>query len=206
MTENKTKQKSWVSELNQSETDIKRKEKYNKLFKYFSIGIASIFLIGGALFIGNFKLKSIQPEIEIADINVDTSNSRELEVEQKVKKNIEKKSKQIIETKEVIVVETSNNIVALKKIETQNLNTIEKPQGRNGKYITYYDNGNKWVELFFVNGLREGTQYSWHKNGKIKSELNYANGKKNGSQKWWKKDGKILNHKFYENGEWVKSE
>lgn len=206
MTENKTKQKSWVSELNQSETDIKRKVKYNKLFKYFSIGIASIFLIGVVLYIGKSKLKTIPPKIKIADINVDSSHIEELEVEQKVKKNNEKKSKQIIETKEVKVIEKSINIIAPKDIKTQNLNSIEKPQGRNGKYITYYDNGNKWVELFFVNGLREGTQYSWHKNGKIKSELNYANGKKNGSQKWWKKDGKILNHKFYEEGEWVKSE
>ncbi len=206
MTENKTKQNSWVSELNQSETDIKRKEKYNSFFKYFSIGIASILLIVGGLYIGNSKFKTIPSKVEIAEINVDSSYNEKIEVEEKVKTNNEKKSKQIIETKKVKVDEESINIIALKEIKTQNLNSIEKPQGRNGKYITYYDNGNKWVELFFVNGLREGTQYSWHKNGKIKSELNYANGKKHGSQKWWKKDGKILNHKFYEEGEWVKSD
>ena len=56
------------------------------------------------------------------------------------------------------------------------------------------------VELYFINGLREGTQYSWHKNGQLKSELNYVNGKKHGSQKWWRKNGEILNQKNYQNG------
>ena len=46
-----------------------------------------------------------------------------------------------------------------------------KVNSKSGNYITYYDNGNKWVELYFINGLREGTQYSWHKNGQLKSEL-----------------------------------
>jgi antitoxin component YwqK of YwqJK toxin-antitoxin module len=205
MAENKTKQKSWVSELNQSETDIKRKEQYSKLLNYSSIAITSIILVIGLFYFGKLKLNIINPKIEISNTNEETPSIKKVELEKEIIPTIEKKRTQINESKKVEVVEKSNEITIDEK-KTQNKIKNEKPQGRNGKYITYYDNGNKWVELFFKNGLREGTQYSWHKNGKIKSELNYANGKKNGSQKWWKKDGKILNHKYYEKGEWVKIE
>ena len=114
----------------------------------------------------------------------------------------EDKNKKVTTTP--IVLSLDNHRLENTLIKNEDQSIPETSKNKNGNFITYYDNGNKWVELYFVNGLREGTQYSWHKNGQLKSELNYVNGKKHGSQKWWQKNGKILNQKNYVNGKWLK--
>ena len=212
MTTNQKTQNSWVSDLNKSAENIQKKEKTSKLLKYFFLFAGFGFLIFLLVYLGKSKLHIVNPKLEpkngatvekilpektiisakqnieknvndIVDIaNISKSNPSEIKIEKsKLEKNRPKKSLN-------------------SKIENNTMQSNKK----NGKHITYYDNGKKWVELNFVNGLREGTQYTWHRNGQLKSELNYENGKKHGVQKWWQKDGKILNEKVYSHGEWQK--
>ena len=101
----------------------------------------------------------------------------------------------------------NDSIVSLESLHSEKKDYKRKKESnkKEGKQIRYYDNGKKWVELNFKNGLREGTRFTWHRNGQLKSELNYVQGKKHGVQKWWEKSGKILNEKIYVNGKWNKN-
>ena len=62
----------------------------------------------------------------------------------------------------------------------------------------------KWAkkfEYFFIKGLSEETHYQWYENGQLYSEINYLNGKPFGSTKIWRKDGKLRsNFVIRENG------
>jgi len=211
MNSNQTSKKSWVSDINKSEADIKQKEKVSKIFKYSTFIVGCTMLIFVVFLLGKSKLKVINPKL--AYVESGSINRNHIEPQTKIKQKItpipksdKKRIKEKVTT--IQVINSSDNHLdkhrpnhSLNKDENQLISETEN--SKNGNYITYYDNGNKWVELYFVNGLREGTQYSWHKNGQLKSELNYVNGKKHGSQKWWQKNGKILNHKNYQNGEWI---
>jgi hypothetical protein len=194
MAENKNQKKSWVSELNQSETNLKRKENFNKYSRYTFLSIIGLIIFLSLTYMLKIQSNNVSPTINISKIIDEPELTKPKEMPPHTHNNKQKINEFIVPLK-------------LKKIDNPIKKEIMEDEkkteenGRNGKYITYYENGNKWVELFFKNGKREGTQYSWHKNGNLKSELNYVNGKKQGYQKWWKKDGKMLNHKYYEDGE-----
>jgi len=50
------------------------------------------------------------------------------------------------------------------------------------KEIWYWDNGNKWYEENYKNGIQDGKQYWWYGDGELEYEWNY-------------KDGKLINEK-----------
>jgi len=212
MNSNQKSQNTWVTDLNKSVENIKQKEKFNYTLKITSFVIGCAVLVFMVILLGKSKLQVMNPKLSI---------SENIEVETKILP--EKVSDTQIETQKVIPkdpIEIKSELITEKKpkqnesqlsknrpkdsLNSSNEEIVSTSNKRNGKHITYYDNGNKWVELNFVNGLREGIQYTWHRNGQLKSELNYVNAKKHGSQKWWQKDGKILNDKIFVNGEWQK--
>ena len=54
---NPTSKKSWVSEINRSEADIKQKEKVNNIIKYSTIIMSCIIIIFIVILLGKSKLK-----------------------------------------------------------------------------------------------------------------------------------------------------
>jgi antitoxin component YwqK of YwqJK toxin-antitoxin module len=61
--------------------------------------------------------------------------------------------------------------------------------GRNGDWITYYEDGNKWQSLTYNNGLLDGEFIWWYRNGQKKIQDTFKDGKRNG-----------LFTEYYENG------
>ena len=91
--------------------------------------------------------------------------------------------------------------------ETYNLYKLD-----NGVLTEYWNDGNKYVEMTFVNGSKT-TYDKWYDNGNKYKHAKYLNGKLNGLQRMWygngnkRKETKYLNdklnglhHEWYENG------
>ena len=57
-----------------------------------------------------------------------------------------------------------------------------------GKYASWYDNGQLEIETNFKFGKHDGKYNSWYENGKKRSEFYYINDKLNGSWKVWHED------------------
>lgn len=213
MTTNQKTQNSWVSDLNKSAENIQRKEKNSKMLKYFSLFAGFGFLLFLLVYLGKTKLHVVNPKLEL----ITEAPTEKTETEKNIipEKINNERNQKAVEDVAIISKSIPSEIKIEKSILEKNrpkksLNSkiednSKQSNKKNGKHITYYDNGKKWVELNFVNGLRQGIQYTWHRNGQLKSELNYENGKKHGVQKWWQKDGKILNEKVYSHGEWQKN-
>ena len=97
---------------------------------------------------------------------------------------------------------------------------------REGKYLGYYPNQNKWFERYYSKGIKikthkawyqngqqmfeyqfnnqgvyDGYVKDWHFNGKLAKHFNFIDGKEVGSQKMWKSTGKISANFFTVNGE-----
>jgi len=212
MNSNQNKQNAWITDLNNSEDSIKRKEKLSKILKYFVFFAGCSFLLIVVFILSKTKLQVVNPKLTIAtiDSNNPVNNSKIIEHQIKTSTNSSKTNTNVSKNLSLKEISEKNDNYLAKNRPKSSLNENKvlintQSQKKNGKYITYYDNGNKWVELNFVNGLREGIQYTWHRNGQLKSELHYANGKKHGVQKWLQKNGEILNEKKYSNGEWQKN-
>jgi major membrane immunogen (membrane-anchored lipoprotein) len=59
-----------------------------------------------------------------------------------------------------------------------------------GKYITYYNNGQKQTESNFTEGKENGLVTSWYENGQKTLEENYKFGKKTGLRTEWHEKGR----------------
>lgn len=79
-----------------------------------------------------------------------------------------------------------------------------KHSKRNGKHITYYENGQKAYEAPMKEGKREGYVYSWHKNGTLQSKVLYKNDKPEGHVVVYDKNGKVAYEAYYKKGKEVK--
>jgi len=62
---------------------------------------------------------------------------------------------------------------------------------KNGKQISYWDNGNKRFEFIAVNDAYEGELKEWDYNGNLFHLAHYKNGQEEGAQKLWYDNGKI---------------
>ena len=58
-----------------------------------------------------------------------------------------------------------------------------------GKYVIYYESGQKRYEGNFVSGKMEGKQIKWHENGQMSYEANFKYGKQNGPYIFWYENG-----------------
>jgi len=54
-----------------------------------------------------------------------------------------------------------------------------------GKYTMYYDNGDKFAEINYLNGKEHGQSIIWGEDGRIGHKGNLQNGKRHGSEIYW---------------------
>ncbi len=62
---------------------------------------------------------------------------------------------------------------------------------KNGKQVTFWENGNKRFEFTAKNDAYEGELKEWNVDGLLLHEANYKNGQEEGSQKLWYDNGTI---------------
>ena len=62
---------------------------------------------------------------------------------------------------------------------------------KNGKQISYWENGNKRFEFDAKNDSYEGVLQEWDVYGKLYHLGNFVNGQEEGTQKLWYPNGKI---------------
>jgi antitoxin component YwqK of YwqJK toxin-antitoxin module len=58
-----------------------------------------------------------------------------------------------------------------------------------GEVNSYYTNGQKASEEFYVDGKKQGKSRGWHDNGQLKSEVHYVDGKEQGRAITWDENG-----------------
>lgn len=66
-----------------------------------------------------------------------------------------------------------------------------------GKYITYYNNGQKKTESNFTDGKENGLVTWWYENGQKELEENYKFGKKTGLRIEWYENGRKRREQIY---------
>jgi len=72
-----------------------------------------------------------------------------------------------------------------------------------GKYISWYENGQKESEETYKDGKANGLRTTWYENGLKKLEENQVNGTLNGPFIEWYENGKKASEGTYKNGIWV---
>lgn len=69
---------------------------------------------------------------------------------------------------------------------------------------TYYDNGQKESEGYYINGKFEGTYTSWYISGEVESTIEFRDGKRNGVMIEYYKNGQKKRELYYENNTYIK--
>ena len=69
-----------------------------------------------------------------------------------------------------------------------------------GKYVIYYESGQKRYEGNFVSGKMEGKQIKWHENGQMSYEANFKYGKQQGPYIFWYENGQKSYEANYKKG------
>jgi len=69
-----------------------------------------------------------------------------------------------------------------------------------GKYVIYYESGQKRYEGNFVSGKMEGKQIKWHENGQMSYEANFKYGKQQGPYIFWYDNGQKSYEANYKKG------
>lgn len=72
-----------------------------------------------------------------------------------------------------------------------------------GKFISYYKNGNKEKEHDYYNSQVDGKAILYFENGQVQAILDYANGVEHGEHYWYYKTGKLQRYYLYDKGELV---
>ena len=70
---------------------------------------------------------------------------------------------------------------------------------RDGKWTTWYENGQIKSEEYYKDGERDGKWTTWYETGQIKSEISF----KDGNSTTWHKNGQIMSEKSIEDGGFV---
>jgi len=68
---------------------------------------------------------------------------------------------------------------------------------RNGNWIYYYENGNKWSECEYSSGVRNGRIATYFENGNKRYEGTYAEEKQTGRWTFYEEDGSVKEEKNY---------
>lgn len=68
---------------------------------------------------------------------------------------------------------------------------------REGLWIAYYENGTKWSESYYVDGLRDGHNLSFYPNGRIRYIGEYKQDVKVGTWKFYNDDGTLATEETY---------
>jgi len=73
-----------------------------------------------------------------------------------------------------------------------------------GKYVSYYENGQKRGEKNYKNGELDGLHTKWYENGKKEFEGNWKGYKRVGLWICWNEEGNVTKTETYKNDELVK--
>ena len=95
--------------------------------------------------------------------------------------------------KEVTVLQDRNGI----KYE------VNSDVGFTGKYVEYFENGQKRIEEHLKLGKRNGLKTDWYENGQKSEQREYKNGKRHGEETWWQPDGKLMGKALWKDGKEV---
>jgi antitoxin component YwqK of YwqJK toxin-antitoxin module len=68
---------------------------------------------------------------------------------------------------------------------------------KEGKWMSWYENGIPWSETWFENGIKHGTTVSWYPSGKKMYEGEYTNGENSGIWKYWDKEGNLVKEELH---------
>ena len=68
---------------------------------------------------------------------------------------------------------------------------------RQGLWIAYYENGTKWSESYYVDGIRDGHSLSFFPNGRVRYVGEYKNDIKVGTWKFYNEDGSLATEETY---------
>jgi protein TonB len=71
---------------------------------------------------------------------------------------------------------------------------------KNGKSVSWYENGQLKKEANFINGIRNGKELNYYDNGQLKSDLTYKGDKKEGEVVTYWENGKLKRKDIYNNG------
>ncbi len=69
---------------------------------------------------------------------------------------------------------------------------------KEGRWISYYNNGNPWSEGFYIGGKSEGKTTTWHENGKKYYEGFYKNNERSGKWTFWDEEGNLMKEIDYD--------
>lgn len=68
---------------------------------------------------------------------------------------------------------------------------MNKAGERHGLWVSYYDNGTKWSESYYVDGERDGHSLTFYPNGRVRYIGEYKNDIKVGNWKFYDEEGNL---------------
>ena len=83
---------------------------------------------------------------------------------------------------------------------------IKDSNWADGTYLSYFDDGNLWVEETYKNGVLQGPSVKYFRNGRIASEVTYVNGELDGEVTTYFPFGEVWRRELYSQGELIHSQ
>ena len=74
---------------------------------------------------------------------------------------------------------------------------------KDGLWVSWFENGEKWSEANFLGGISEGRETVWYKSGVKNYEGYYLDGKLDGKWTFWDADGNVSKEVNYKGGKIV---
>ena len=107
-------------------------------------------------------------------------------------------------------VETDTTVLVTEDVTTSNKTVEYHPNGnikmegqlneigeRDGLWIAYYEDGTKWSESYYINGIRDGHSLSFFPNGQVRYIGEYRNDEKVGTWKFYNEDGSLATEETF---------
>ena len=69
---------------------------------------------------------------------------------------------------------------------------------RTGLWISYYEDGTKWSESYYVNGVQDGHSLTFFPNGQVRFVGEYKQGEKIGEWTFYDESGEVTNTEVFE--------
>ena len=80
------------------------------------------------------------------------------------------------------------------------IKSVIKDSILDGRYLEFYDNGNKKYDILYKNGKRYGLETTFFRNGNRRSKGSFIEDKPNGYVFWYYESGKLNYRTFWYNG------
>ena len=116
------------------------------------------------------------------------------------KNDIAVSSKKYVKEKIVPEIIVSKTGSFLERYPNGNLKTEgwrNSNEQRDGVWYSYYENGNKWSELSYDKGVKNGTSVVYYPNGQIHYKGQYKNDEKSGDWTFYTETGEVDYSKQY---------